>query len=91
MVEHIGISSEVKNVRSEIDHVDAIFTVPTGPMGYQQINYHLIDEDRRTIRESLPFIQSIDESLKEKSPIQSRQTIQLIDSKVSNNSPENGN
>jgi hypothetical protein len=49
----IGIDSEVKHVKSEIDRVDAIFTVATGPMGNQEVNYHLLDEerDRRTIRQ----------------------------------------
>lgn len=100
MAEQIGINSEVNRVKSEIDRVDAIFTVATGSMGYQEINYHLIDEDRdrSSVRQSHTFRQSIDESPKEKSslksrssPVQSRHTIELIDSKVLNTSPENGN
>ncbi len=42
----IGIDSEIEHVKSEIDRVDAIFTVATGPMGHQEINYHIIDEER---------------------------------------------
>jgi len=100
MAEQIGINSEVNRVKSEIDRLDAIFTVATGPMGYQEINYHLIDQDqdRRTVRQSLPYRQSIDESPKEKSslklrssPLQARRKIELIDSKGLNTSPENGN
>ncbi|CAF3752015.1 unnamed protein product [Rotaria socialis] len=28
------------------DHIDGLFTVVTGPMGHQQVNYHIIDEER---------------------------------------------
>jgi len=83
----VGINSEIKHVKSEIDRVDAIFTVATGPMGRQEVNYHIIDDqqDRRTIRQSLPYIQPIKESPKEKS----RRTIELIDPKISNDFQEN--
>jgi hypothetical protein len=52
----IGIDSEVEHVKSEIDRVDAIFTVATGPMGHQEINYHIIDEERdqHTTQQSFP-------------------------------------
>ena len=95
MAEQIGIRSKVKNVTSELDHVDAIFTVATGPMGHQGINYHLIDGDRDhpTVRLSLPFRPSIDESsLKSQpSPVQSRRTIELFDSKAPKTSSDKSN
>lgn len=70
----IGIDSEVKHVESEIDRVDAIFAVATGSMGHQEVNYHIIDEDRdrRTTRQSI-----------NKSPLKHRRSIESI---VSDNS-----
>jgi hypothetical protein len=71
-------------IDSEIDRVDAIFNVATGPMGHQEINYHLIEAERdhRPVRQSLPYVQPINESSKEKtssqlrtSPLQYRRTI----------------
>jgi len=52
----IGIDSEIEHVKSEIDRVDAIFTVATGPMGHQEINYHIIDEERdqHTTQQAFP-------------------------------------
>lgn len=74
-------------INPEIDRVDAIFTVATGPIGRQEVNYHIIDDeqDRRTIRQSLPHIQPINQSPKEKSLLKSRRTIELIDPKILNN------
>jgi len=73
-------------INPEIDRVDAIFTVATGPIGRQEVNYHIIDDeqDRRTIRQSLPYIQPINQSPKEKSLLKSRRTIELIDPKILN-------
>jgi hypothetical protein len=70
----IGIDSEIKHVQSEIDRIDAIFTVATGPMGHQEVNYHIIDEERdhRATQQSLPHIISITESLRTKSSLKSR-------------------
>jgi hypothetical protein len=75
------------SINPEIDRVDAIFTVATGPIGRQEVNYHIIDDeqDRRTIRQSLPYIQPINQSPKEKSLLKSRRTIELIDPKILNN------
>ena len=84
----VGIDSDVKDGQSEIDRVNAIFTVTTGSMGNQQVNYHLIDEerDRRTIRQSLPVTQLINQSSKEKFSFQSlAQSPDTIDLKVSEN------
>jgi hypothetical protein len=40
----IGIDSTLDHVQSEADRVDALFT---GPIGFQQVNYHTINEDRQ--------------------------------------------
>ncbi|CAF4799412.1 unnamed protein product [Rotaria sp. Silwood1] len=42
----IGIDSEIEHVKSEIDRIDGMFTVATGPMGHQEVNYHIIDNER---------------------------------------------
>ena len=52
----IGIDSTLDHVQSEADRIDALFTVPTGPMGFQQVNYHTIDEERQ--RYSLTLLTS---------------------------------
>jgi hypothetical protein len=94
----IGIDSEGKHVKSEIDRVDAIFAVTTGPVGRQEVNYRIIDEgrDRRTIQQSSHYSQPINESSKEKSslksklsPLQYRRTIEFIDSEILNHLQEN--
>jgi len=84
----IGIDSEIKHVKSEIDRADAIFTVATGPIGHQEVNYHLIDEKR----DDQAIRQSIDESTKEKSSLKSRlsplQYQRTIESELVNNIPK---
>ncbi|UJR31663.1 hypothetical protein I4U23_019144 [Adineta vaga] len=77
----IGIDSEIAHVQSEIDRVDAIFTVPTGPMGHQEINYHIIDEERK---QSIPRT-----SLTIKSSQVKVHTANTDDSEILNKSSDN--
>jgi hypothetical protein len=81
----IGIDSEIAHVKSEIDRVDGIFTVATGPMGHQEVNYHIINEERdcRTIQHT----PSITEFPKEKLSLKSqsnRSSIGISGSEISN-------
>lgn len=87
----IGSDSELKKVRSEPDHVDTMFTVVTGSMGNQDLNYHLDDDKqgRRTIRQSLAQAQVIDQSPRVKA--HSRRSIPLIEMGLWRHSQENGN
>jgi hypothetical protein len=70
----IGIDSEIEHVKSEIDRIDAIFTVATGPMGHQEVNYHIINEERdhHVTHQTLPHIIPITESLRQKSSLKLR-------------------
>ncbi|CAF0812926.1 unnamed protein product [Rotaria sordida] len=63
----IGIDSEIEHVTSEIDRIDGMFTVPTGPMGHQEVNYHIIDDERdyHTTQQLFSHTKSISEFPKE--------------------------
>ncbi|CAF1456854.1 unnamed protein product [Adineta ricciae] len=74
------------DIEDEIDRIDAIFTVPTGPIGRQEVNYHVIDEQR---------IQSIAHSSKEvlpanssEAPLQELDSIKITDPQSLNNSSD---
>lgn len=74
----IGIESELKNVRSENDRVDAMFAVATGPMGNQEVNYHFNNDerDRHTLRQSqlidTKVLKDVQEILEPKKEIDSK-------------------
>ena len=75
------------DIEGEIDRVDAIFTVPTGPIGQQEVNYHVIDEQRtqsivRSPKEVLPVNSS-------EIPLQELDSIKITDPQLLNNSPDN--
>ncbi|CAF1204131.1 unnamed protein product [Adineta ricciae] len=75
------------DVEGGLDRVDAIFTIPTGPIGQQEVNYHVIDEQRtqsiaRLSKEVLPANSS-------ESPLQELHSINITDSQSLNNSPDN--
>lgn len=50
----IGIDSTVEHVQSETGRIDGLFTVPTGSIGSQQVNYHPIEEERQRYSLILP-------------------------------------
>ncbi|CAF4037644.1 unnamed protein product [Rotaria sp. Silwood2] len=89
----IGIDSEIEHVKSEIDRIDGMFTVATGPMGHQEVNYHIIDDERdyRTTQQFVSHTKSIVEPPKEnlslKSPLSSlpyQHNAEVFDSEIIN-------
>lgn len=50
----VGIDSTIEHVEAETGRIDGLFTVPTGSIGAQKVNYHPINEERQRYSLVLP-------------------------------------
>ena len=74
----IGIDSTLDQAS---DRIDALFTVSTGSIGFQQVNYHTIDEERKRYSLTLPAAPVVESLEQQRTSITSIIDDGLLDAK----------